>query len=274
MKTLWPYALFFGLFVGCAGRTCPRIRHTDPDVALRYHDTMRAHVRSLRAHANVDQFNRKGRIRGTVSMFVERPNRLRFDVMTQLGPAAVLSTHGTDFALVDLRRRLFTHGPVCPANIAALMGVAMTADQLSLLLLAQVPQIDANSARLACTGDGYYRIKRFGVDGSRQEIDLEVREADEESPLAQQRLRLARVEFYDARGETEWRVTYKDYKVIRGPHETQGVAMPFSVRLQDPKRGGDTLVSFKEIAINIDVPEQVFVQSPPPGMRVRPAVCP
>lgn len=259
---------------GCAGHACPRIEHTDPEQALTYHDSMREHARSLRAEARVDQFNRKGRVRGTVMMFVARPNRLRFDAMTQFGPAAVLTSDGPDFSFLDLRKKVFLQGPVCPSNIARLMGVAMKADDLALLLLAQVPRIRANSTVMQCTEDGFYRIVRYGTDGLRQEIDLDIREADLDSPLTEQRLRLLRVELYDPKGETEWRVSYDDYRVVRGPEERQGVAMPFSIRFVDPKRGGDTLVRFKTLELNVAIPSDVFRQQPPPGTSVRRATCP
>lgn len=258
---------------GCAGHACPRVEHTDPELALEYHDSMRMHAHSLRAEARVDQFNRKGRVRGTVMMVVERPDRLRFDAMTQFGPAAVLTSDGPDFSFLDMRKKVFLQGPVCPSNIARLMGVAMSSDDLALLLMAQAPRIRANSTVMQCTDEGFYRIVRYGTDGRRQEVDLDIREADLERPLIEQRLRLLRVELYDPEGETEWRVSYDDYKVIRGPKERQGVAIPFSIRFQDPKRGGDTLVRFKSLEINVPIPSDVFKQQPPPGTSVRRAWC-
>ncbi|MCG8555331.1 MAG: hypothetical protein MJD61_08600, partial [Proteobacteria bacterium] len=57
----------------------------------------RAGVRGLQAEARVDQRGTEGRVRGTVWMFVERPSRVRFDVMTQFGPASVLTSDGRVF---------------------------------------------------------------------------------------------------------------------------------------------------------------------------------
>ncbi len=273
MLRVFACGLLMAWLESCAGHACPRMPHTDSEKALSYHDSMRVHVHSFRARARVDQFNHKGRLRGTVMMFVERPDRLRFDAMTQFGPAAVLTSNGTEFGLVDLREKVYWHGMVCPENMARLMGVTISAEELSLLLLGQVPRIHANAASMQCSAEGFYRIKRFGLNGHRQEIDLDIREADLDKPLKEQRLRVIRVELYDPSGKTEWRVTYDDYKVIKGPKETQGVAMPFKVRLEDPKRGGDTLVRFEDVDINVQIPEDVFSQTPPPGMRIRQALC-
>ena len=41
-------------------------------------------------------------------MFVERPDRVRFDAMTQFGPALMLTSDGQTFALSDFKDNRFT----------------------------------------------------------------------------------------------------------------------------------------------------------------------
>ena len=60
---------------------------------------MRRPARVFRGDARVDRRDAEGRIRGTVLMILERPDRVRFDAMTQFGPAAVLTSDGETFAL-------------------------------------------------------------------------------------------------------------------------------------------------------------------------------
>jgi len=111
---------------GCkTAPACPLQARTDAAKALDDHAGRQAGWQSIKAEARVTQWGRNGRIRGTVLMFLERPDRVRFDVMTQVGPAAVLTSDGETFQLSDLREGTFLHGPTCPENIARLLGISV-----------------------------------------------------------------------------------------------------------------------------------------------------
>ena len=112
------------LAVGCkSAPACPVQLRTDARAVLEEHRERQAAWQSIKAEARVTQWARNGRVRGTVLMFLQRPNRVRFDVMTQVGPAAVLTSDGESFQLSDLREGAFLHGPTCPENIARLLGL-------------------------------------------------------------------------------------------------------------------------------------------------------
>ena len=263
------------LAAGCPGPGCPTIPHTDPMQALRMHRSLRRTVRALRAEARVDQRGDDGRVRGTVLLFLERPDRVRFDVMTQFGPAAVLTSDGEQFQLLDHREERFIDGEACPANIARLLGIHMNGSELSYFLVGDTPRIEAEDVALACSSEGYL-VVRTAPDGRRQEIVLTAREADEDARPEDQHLRLVRSELFDASGKTIWRATFEDYRVVTDPADEagRGVAMPFVVRFEDPKRGADTLVRIKEMSIVTDpVAEDVFTQRTPPGMRRDTILC-
>jgi hypothetical protein len=49
--------------------------------------------------------------------------RLRFDAMTQFGPAAILTSDGQRFAYSDLRSRRFLTGETCERNIARFLEI-------------------------------------------------------------------------------------------------------------------------------------------------------
>lgn len=260
------------LLAGCPHIVRPTQPWSDAQMALRAHDSMRARVLSLRAEARADQRGAQGRVRGTVLMFVERPDRVRFDVMTQFGPAAVLTSDGQTFAMADLRQRTFVTGRACPSNIARLLGMPLTSAEVGQLLLGGTPRIPSVRESIAVDADdGHYRIVLHGRDGGRQEIDLGIRAADEHAPPAEQRLRLLRSEVFDARGKTLWRVTYDDYRVV--PLDEQGVAVPYEVYFEHPGRESDTRLRFEDIDLNVTVPEGAFQQSPTPGLRVEEIAC-
>ncbi len=264
-------ALLLPALTACGGLPCPTIEHTDAQTALRYHTSMRQELSSIRAEARVDQRGNDGRVRGTVLMFVQTPDHVRFDAMTQFGPAAILTSDGDAFALTDLRDNRYLHGPACPSNIARLLGIPLSAHDTTAFLLGRTPVIDTAESTITCIGDATYQIVLRAADGRRQEIELQVREADLNAPLLEQRLRLLRSELFDARDRTVWRATYDDYRVL--PVGAMGVAVPFWVRIEQPRLGSDTLVRFEEITVNPEIPNEVFEQTPRPGIKQEHVEC-
>lgn len=263
------------LLTACPGRPCPTTPFDDPASALDAYRDMRRPARVLRAEARVDRRGgEEGRIRGTVRMFVERPEGVRFDAMTQFGPAAVLTSDGERFALMDLRENRFFVGPTCPANIERLLGIRLSGADVTRLLLGESPRIEHDDTSMRCE-DGGYVVTLEAADGRRQELVLEVRPGDLEAPPDEQRMRIRRSEVFGPDGRTEWRVTYDDYRFIADPTDERGrgVAMPFTVRFEDPSAGVDTLVRFEQIDLNVEVPPGVFEQRPRAGLAVEDVTC-
>ena len=267
-------ALFLALVVpavGCGSRPCPIYPHTDGLRALRQYASARIGLRSIRAEARVDQRGRQGRIRGTVYLFAERPDRVRLDAMTQFGPAAILTSNGGRFAYTDLRKNRFYEGTTCPANIERLLGLRLSVEETTSFLLGQPPVIVGDRASIGCTRDGYYRVELRAADGRRQQIDISVRESDLNAPPERQRLRLARSELYDRDGRTIWRATFSDYRVLA--FSGSGVAMPFEVSVQQPAAGSDTLVRFQSMEANPEIPPSAFFQTARPGLSIEETPC-
>lgn len=273
MRTAVGLFSLFALFASACGATLPRPAHpiTSPALALGSHQTTRARVQSIRAEARVDQRGEGGRVRGTVLMFVQRPDRVRFDVMTQFGPAAILTSDGSEFAFEDQREGRFLTGPTCPQNIARLLNVPLSVEQTTLLLLGGTPVIAHDRAQLRWVDDGFYRITLDVKSGARQEIDFGIDPRDVGAPPERQRLRLRRSEIYDPGNKTRWRAKYDDFKELALGAEP--IAMPFEVHIEQPQLDRDTLIRFKQINLNADVPADAFRQTPRPGLPVEVAHC-
>ena len=91
---------------GCAGAIPPPAdAYSDGRELLVRHRESREQLNRLQAEARVDQRGREGRVKGSVLMFVERPARVRLDVMTQFGPIAIFTSDGEEFAFSDLREK-------------------------------------------------------------------------------------------------------------------------------------------------------------------------
>jgi outer membrane lipoprotein-sorting protein len=262
---------------GCPAPPCPTTPHTEPLQALENLRAMRRPVRTLRAKARVEQRGAEGRIRGTVMLFVQRPDRVRFDAMTQFGPAAILTSDGQQFALSDLREKRYLTGPTCPSNIARLLGIRMSGEQVARLLVGDAPHLDAKEKRIECTEDGTYLVVLTAPDGRTQEIELAVRKEDRKAPPSEQHLRLRRAAMFDPGGDRIWHVRLSEYQIVEDPSSEQtpgrGVAMPFEVFFVHERDDAEVRVQFESIDLNVDVPEGAFEQSPRSGMTVERASC-
>lgn len=264
-------ALALSASSACAGATCPVQRITDPAQALAAQQAARAPIRSLRAEAKIDQRGKEGRIKGRILMFVERPDRLRFDAMTQFGPALILTSDGQTFGLTDFKDNSYTTGPACARNLGRVVGVALSSADVASVLLGDAPLIEPRpgvaAPPLTCSGDGLYVLERQGKDGAREQLELRVHEADRKSPPDKQRLYLASATLWDAQGTRLYRVRYEDYRKV-GPTE-----LPHTVRIDDFAHDADALLRLSDVAVNVNVPEGAFVQTPRAGLKVEEVAC-
>jgi hypothetical protein len=262
----------FLLVAGCAGAIPrPADAYTDGRALLIKHRESREQLTRLQAEARVDQRGQAGRIKGSVLMFVERPARVRLDVMTQFGPIAIFTSDGQQFAYSDLREQRYLSGPTCPENIARLLGVGLTAEETTSILLGGTPLIAALGAAIEWNDDGFYRVKLRAADGTQQQIDLEPWAEDRTRPRAEQHLRLLRSELFDPKGRSVWRFSYEDYQPVGDA--ARGIEMAYRVRVEQPTEGNDTLIRFKELRLDPAIPEGAFTQQPRAGMRLEPSSC-
>ncbi len=245
---------------------CPVQTRTDAGKVLADHASRQAGWQSIKAEARVTQWGRNGRIRGTVLLFLERPNRVRFDVMTQLGPAAVLTSDGENFQLSDLREGVFLHGPTCPENIARLLGISVDAENVLRLLTGDTPMIEAIEQSMECR-DGRYVVTLVATDGTTQQVAFSVDEADRDKAPEAQLLTLRRSTERAPDGKTRWEATYDDYINV------EGHSFPTNVRFVDEVNEAETSVRVKSISVNPEVPQGAFRQAPSPGMSIEFASC-
>jgi hypothetical protein len=270
--------LFFAiaLTTACSGAPCPRDGFTSAPHLLRSFVSMRSPARSIRAEARVDRRDTTGRIRGTVLMLLERPDRVRFDAMTQFGPAAVLTSDGEEFALTDLRENHYYVGPSCAENIERLLGLPLDGADVARFLFGETPLIDAPGEEVVCDG-GHYVVTRRASDGTTQTLTFDVRSTDTLLPPDEQHVRLRRSEVHAPDGSLTWRVSYDDIRVVEDPGDTEaphrGVAMPFTVHFELPSHDIDTLVRFNSIDLNPDIPADAFHQEPRDGLSIEPVEC-
>ena len=247
-------ALISSQLVACSGATCPVRTFSSADAVQQHHAQLRAWARNIRAEARVDRRDGDGRVRGTVLMLVERPDHVRFDAMTQFGPAAVLTSDGASFALTDLRENRFFAGPTCAENIALLLGIPLEAQAIGGVLFGEAPRIEGTEeAPLSCES-GQYVVRLRGAAGGREELRYDVLETSAGGDVSGQRTRVRESLLYDAAGALVWRIRWDDYRFVEDPEDTEtprrGIAMAHRIQLELPAQNVDTLVRFERIELN------------------------
>jgi hypothetical protein len=201
-------------------------------------------------------------------MFVERPDRVRFDAVTQFGPALTLTSDGQQFALSDFKSNRFLTGPACERNIARMIGVALSGRDVASVMMGESPLIEASSSSMVCQG-GSYVISRKAPDGGRQELELFIHPEDAKKAPEAQRLNLVRASFWDAKGKQLYQVLYEDYR----PASAGNLELPHTVRIHDYVNDADALLRFASIDVDVNVPPDAFSQEARSGLTVEEITC-
>ena len=272
--------LVFPLLAGCPS-ACPTLPIDDARAVVESHRSLHRTLAVMRGEARVDQRGPEGRIRGTVLFFVARPESVRFDAMTQFGPAATLTADGEEFQLLDQREGRFLEGPACPANLGRLLGIRMRGEELARFLVGDSPMLEGERTVRCEAAEGYV-VEIVAESGARQVLRYTLRPGDEELPPDAQHLRLRQSELYRPDGGLDWRVTFDDHEVQPDPADSaeaggegRGVALPMRVRFEDPDRELDTLLRVQSVRIldSEDVPPGAFHQDTPPGLSAEWVSC-
>lgn len=271
-------AILLGLLLlaGCRLPPAPTLPIERPQRALALHASLRSSLRTVQADARVEQRGPGGRIRGTVWAILELPDHLRFDVITQLGPVATLTSDGERFSLLDQREGRYLDGPTCDTNVARFLGVALEAYEVATLLVGGVPVQDIGEDATIRPIRGGYDLRIPSPRGETR-VRFSLRRGDLQAPPEQQYLRLSRLELFSPDGHRRLTITYDDYRVVADPDDLaepqHGIAMPFVVRIEDHANDAELTVRFRALQLNVEVVDDSFRQTPPRGMVVERAEC-
>jgi hypothetical protein len=246
----------------------------------------------IQASAKLDHFGERGRVRGDVMLFAERPALVRMDVISPFGVAlATLTTDGSRLSLADLREKRFFVGPASPCNIARLTAVPVPGHVLVALLHGEAPVLrhTPEGGSIAWSPRGYWVLDIASSHEAREEIHLAPRPEDWTKPWAEQRLRVL-----DVRVEQQQYVLYhaelSDHAgaPTAGPREDpDGLAPPIPpsgppcdaeiprkihVEVLTPD-SSDVRFQYGQLFWNPPLPGGTFDQPPIAGMRVEPVNC-
>lgn len=246
-------ALVAGLLLASACRTVVPAVPLPPDdprptAFLSRWAELAAERRGLRGIARLAVDADAVEIRGKQVLVVERPARLRVEILGFLGQTqAVLVTDGDRFELFRADNGGFESGEVRPGLLWEVAHLALTPAEAVGLLLG-VPTLDAalRTIRAVRTGEGEIRIDLADAGGTlRQRVVFDAE------------ARLREVEMLESDGGVAWRARFDDYARV-------GDA-PFARKISLYVRAGDTHaeITFRDVEINPDLPDGVFALRKP-----------
>lgn len=280
-------ALAFGVW-GC-GRA-PTSQFPNGQAALDRMKSMFECARGVQGSAKLDHFNDRGRIRGDIQLFAVDPARLRFDVISPFGVTlATLTSDGQRFTFFDMKNKVFYEGPPEPCNIGRLTQVTIPADALVKLLRGEAPLLvhDAVAPTVRWDG-GHYVVTIPSTHEAVEEVQLEPFSEDYNLPWQQQRVRVIKITVTQ-QGYVHYTADLLDHKaaVTMPPrHDSEGidedvppsgppcnVEVPRRIHVEMVNKGDDLRLRYQEAGLNPPLPDGIFTQPMPGGVRRQFVTC-
>ena len=238
-----------------------------PAALLRALEQQSASRHALRGRARLDLDAEDVSLDRPQRMAVERPARLRFEVLGLFDQlAAVIVTDGSHYQVYDARNHDLEEGLVDPQLLWRVARVDLEPSEAVDLILGAPrpdPGLSAGEARAYLEGEiGVHRVDAAGV----------LREGYRFDGAGQ----LAEMTLYDANGQRVWHAAFSDYRPVAAPG---GADVPFAhdVKLVFPRVDAKVRLVFKQIVLADRLPDALFELQLPAhsydaGERARPIV--
>ncbi len=197
---------------------------------------------SLRGVARLAVDSPAGSGRATQILVLERPARLRIEVLGLLDQTlALLVTDGERYRLVRSQDRSVQMGPVYDALLLDVTGLAVTPAQAVGVLLGAPFSPDARLERASLLPDGVVRLE-LRRDGALEREQLECN-ADGN---------LQRWALLGADGDVMLEVLYDDHRPL------DAIAFAYQVEVRDPRADASVRVAWSRVEVNPVLPPELF----------------
>lgn len=282
-------ALSAAALTGCPASPPPS-QFPNANAALERMRASHACSRGVTGEAKLDYFGESGRVRGSLLYIASLPDRVRLDVVSPFGATlSTLTSDGANFALLDLQQKSFTRGPANTCNLERFTRVPLPPHAFAELLRGAAPVlVHSPSDATIAWESGAYTVEVRGRDQAVEEIRMVPVDADFQRVWSEQRLRVLRVGVRQA-GVPLYRVDLADHapapmsaprvdpEGIDPPVPPSGPVCDAEVprRLHFVTGNGekDVLLVSHDIRHNPPLPEGVFQQPVPGGVRVLDSPC-
>jgi outer membrane lipoprotein-sorting protein len=207
---------------------------------------------SLRAETRMGHRSPQGKIKATVRLMLARGGKLRCDAVSPFDtPLLTLVSNGRDFALVDAQKNRHFHGPSSPCNIARLLGVALSPDDVLTVLGGSTPLIEYTKTTVAWDARAGAEVLTLEGKDLKQTIRLDGRNRTFDLLLS---------EVKNGRGEVLLRIEADSFRKVGA------LNLPREIHVSQPKLQAELDVAFKQQEVNLTLPSEAFDLPAPAGL--------
>jgi outer membrane lipoprotein-sorting protein len=228
-----------------------------PEALITKSKSYSASVKSVIGEAKVDYFDRNagadGRIKGKTLFLIERPNQLRFDVLTPFdSPIATLVSDGKCLSLLDLSQKVFVQGDPTPENIERLFQLSVSGDDIVRALLGETPIMPDPEKQTVTYSRGAW-VLTLTKQGEVQELRFDADNFQLQSSTLTQG------------GKVEFKITYDGYEKVEGTKAT----LPRIIFFEKPSEKSDLKIKVVgDLEINQTISPEALTLAPPNGIEI------
>jgi len=207
-------------------------------------------VRSLRALAHLRYRDAEGAESSREAIIVDRPDRLRVEVLSLFGSVFVLTAnHGAITAYARQEDTVY-RGPASPDNLWRYARLALPLNDVVDLVLGMPPARTARRAHVAFDAEvGAIRLVQE-LDSGAQTVWF----SEATLPVAAAQ--------HDTDGHPEWHASFADYE------QHGALAIATRVGLELPQWSRSMEITLQDVDVNPDLDTSIFAFQIPPGSKV------
>lgn len=210
-------------------------------------------IRSFRALAAMKYTDAKDKISVKEVVVVERPDRLRIEMMGAFGVALQIATDGKTLYAFHRGERTFYTGRATMLNLARFTRIQIGVEDIADLLMGIPP-------KRSRVGDPTMRFetaeKSWRVSTQSHAGDTSTVWFDPESLMPTKSTEI------DRRGRVKYAATYFDYETIAG------VALPTRVRFEIPAQEAQVELRYSNLSVNPALEPSLFLFESPSGAKI------
>jgi outer membrane lipoprotein-sorting protein len=216
-------------------------------------DDRSASLHSFRALADMHYVGPKDRLAVKEIVAVERPDRLRIEMMSAFGVALQIASDGERLSAYHRGERTYYRGKATADNLARFTRLELALRDVADLLIGLPPgrQRLGHPSIAFEPPQGLWRVTATVAEGGSQTVWFD---PDTLFPV--------RAEESDRQGNVLYRATYASYTTV------SGVAIPREVRFEVPEQSAKIDLRYSEISLNGHFPPELFSFAPPPGSKI------
>lgn len=251
-------ALLAGCFAGAppVGPSRPDLTALEPPAAseiFRLLEERSRALRSFRGVAEVELRDAEQTLRGRQVVVVERPERLRIDVLSTFGVILQVASDGERIRAFDRGERTYYVGRASPRNLARFTRIDVRVAAVSGILvgLPSAPREPDEAAISLERETALWRVTTPLAGGGTERLWID--------PTT---LLPVRTEVVGEDGERRYEARFDDWRVVAG------VEIPHRIELDAPATATTVTVAYDEVDVNPELRETLFRFEPPAGVKV------